>query len=119
MQNPIQRILISAILFSLISGIVVTIIGLILGWKTSAQFSDGFFWAGAIMISLGILNIRGAQTQLPSGLATSQSATHLNSEERFKLWTADTFHGYKFMTSLGISGLLLLGLASLAILVGR
>ena len=33
MKNTILRILISAILFSLISGIVVAIIGLMLGWK--------------------------------------------------------------------------------------
>jgi hypothetical protein len=29
--------------FSLISGIVVSIIGLMLGWDTSTQFSDDFF----------------------------------------------------------------------------
>ena len=43
MKDPILRILISAILFSLISGIVVSIIGLMLGWETSTQFSDDFF----------------------------------------------------------------------------
>ncbi len=48
MKSPLLRILMSATLFSLISSIVVAIIGLILGWKTATQFSDGFFWAGAI-----------------------------------------------------------------------
>ena len=61
MKNTILRILISAILFSLISGIVVSIIGLLLGWKTSTQFSDGFFWAGAIMILIGFFSFLGDQ----------------------------------------------------------
>ena len=59
MKNTILRILISAILFALISCIVVTIIGLMLGWKTSTQFSDGFFWAGAIMIFIGFVSYQG------------------------------------------------------------
>jgi hypothetical protein len=42
MKNPNLRILISVTLFSLISGIIVTILGIMLGWKTSTQFSDGF-----------------------------------------------------------------------------
>jgi hypothetical protein len=116
MKNTILRILINSSLLSVIASFVVTITGFMLGWKTLTQFSDGFFWAGAILISLGVLNIRGAQSQLPSGLATSQSATRLDSEERFKLWTTDTFHGYKLMAFLGVSGLLLFGLAGLAIL---
>ena len=61
MKNTIPRILISASLLSLIAGIVVTIIGLVLGWKTSIQFSDGFFWAGALMIFIGLDILPGVQ----------------------------------------------------------
>jgi hypothetical protein len=118
-KNTIMRILISAILFSLISGIVVSITGLMLGWKTSTQFSDGFFWAGAIMISLGVLNIMGGRNQPTSGLQTSQSVVHLDKDEQFKLWAAYTLHGYNLLAFLGTSGLLLFGLAGLALLVGR
>jgi len=117
MKNRILRILISALLFSLISGIVVTITGLLLGWKTSTQFSDGFFWAGAIMIAVGVLNVMGMRNQ-PTGLY-SQSLVHLDMDERFKFWAADTLHGYNLLAFLGISGLLLFSLASLALLVGR
>jgi hypothetical protein len=119
MKNTIMRILISAILFSLISGIVVSITGLMLGWKTSTQFSDGFFWAGAIMISLGVLNVLGGRNQPTSGLQTSQSVIHLDKDERFKLWSADNFHSYNLMAFLATSGLLLICLSGLAILVGR
>jgi hypothetical protein len=119
MKNTILRILISAILFSLISGIVVSIIGLILGWKTSTQFSDGFFWAGAIMISLGVLNIIGGRNQPTSGLQTSQSAIPLDKDEQFKLWEASTLHGNNLLAFLGASGLLMFGLAGLALLFGQ
>ena len=120
MKNPILRILISAILFSLISGIIVSIIGLMRGWKTSTQFSDGFFWAGAIVISIGFVNLLGMFSQRTvSGLQYSQSAVHLDAAERFKIWEADILHGYNLMAFLGISGLLLFGLAGLTILVGR
>ena len=120
MKNASLRILISAILFSLICGIVVLIAGLVLGWKTSTQFSDGFFWAGAIMISLGLLSVLGAISERTvSGLQNSQSSVSLNIEERYKLWAADISRGYNLLAFLGISGLLLLGMAGLAILVGR
>jgi len=120
MKNRILRILISAILLSLISGIVVSIIGLMLGWKTITQFSDGFTWAGAIFILLGGVNLIGMIYQrTTSGLEYSQSAVHLDAAERFKIWQADILHGYNLMAFLGITGLLLWGLAGLAILVGR
>ena len=117
MKNPILRILISAILFSLISGIVVSITGLMLGWKTSTQFSDGFFWAGVIIIAIGFVNVLGGLNQ--PIMPYSQSTLNLDMDERFKLWVADTLHGYNILAFLGTSGLLLFGMAGLAILVGR
>ena len=120
MKNPILRILISAVIFSLISGIVVSIIGLMLGWKTSTQFSDGFFWAGAILLSIGLLNILGMFSQsADTRMLYSQSTVHLDMAERYKIWEADILHGYNLLAFLGTSGLLLFGLAGLTILVGR
>jgi len=120
MKKTILRILISAFLFSLLAAIVVTIIGLMLGWETFTQFSDGYFWAGAIIVSIGLLNILGmfSQRTVPR-LQFSQSAVHLDADERYKIWEADIFHGQKFLAFLGTSGLLLIGLSGLAILVGR
>jgi hypothetical protein len=115
MKNPILRILICAILFSLIAGIVVSIIGLMLGWKTSTQFSDGLFWTGAILISLGFLSVMGRshEPMMPYG----QSKFYLSKDERAKQWAADISQGYNFLAFLGTSGLLLLGLSGLALLV--
>jgi hypothetical protein len=111
MKNTIVRILIGAILFSLISGIVVTMIGLMLGWKTSAQFSDGFFWAGAIMIFIGLVSYQGYSKPTIDG-----PPVYVDPAERSNLWAADTFRGKNLMAFFGISGLLLFGLS---FLVGR
>ena len=120
MKNPVLRILISAILFSLLSGLVVSIIGLMLGWKTSTQFSDGFFWAGAIVISIGFVNLLGTFSQhTASATQYSRSAVRLDMADLYKIWEADNLRGYHLLAFLGISGLLLFGLAGLAILVGR
>jgi hypothetical protein len=111
MKNTTLRILISAILFSLISGIVVSIIGLMLGWKTSIQFSDGFFWAGAILIFIGLVSFQGYGQRSMDG-----PPTYLDPADRSRLWAADTFQGKHLMAFLGISGVLLFGLS---FLVGR
>jgi hypothetical protein len=110
-KNTIPRILIGTILFSLISGIVVSIIGLMLGWKTSTQFSNGFFWAGLIMISIGFISFQGYSQR-----TTGWLPVRLDPADRAKLWAADTFRGKNLMAVFGISGLLLFGLS---ILVSR
>ena len=98
MKNTILRILISAILFSLLAGIVVAIICLMIGWKTSTQFSNGFFWAGVILISIGLISMQGYSQRPVSG-----PPDYLDPAERSKLWAADTFRGKKLMAFLGIS----------------
>lgn len=107
MKNTILRILIGTILLWLISGIVVSIIGLILGWKTS-QFSDGFFWAGVIMILIGFISLQGYSQR-----TVDWPPVHSDPADRGKLWAADTFRGKILIAVFGISGLLLFGLSIL------
>jgi hypothetical protein len=59
MKKRIPRILIRAILVSLVVGSIVVIIGLTREWKTSLEFSNGFFFAGAILIFIGLANYMG------------------------------------------------------------
>ena len=108
MKNTIMRVLIGVILLSLISGIVVSIIGLMHGWKTS-QFSDGFFWAGAIMVLIGFISLQGYSQR-----TTGWPQVHSDPADRGKLWAADIFRGKILMAVFGISGLLLFGLSILA-----
>ena len=117
MKKTILRILISAAVLSLVSDIAVLIIGLVLKWKTSAQFSDGFFWAGAILISCGFLSVLGRLNQ--PVVPYSQSGLYLNGVERARQWAADLSQGYNIMAFLAISGLLTLGVSGLCILIGN
>jgi hypothetical protein len=110
MKNTILRILIGAILFSLISGIVVSIIGSRQGWKTSTQFSDGFFWAGVVMIAIGFISFRGYSQR-----TINWPPVHLDPADHAKLWAAETLHGKFLMAVFGISGLLLFGLSFLVL----
>ena len=118
MKNLVLRILIKAILLSLIAAIVVTMIGLILGWKTSTQFSDGFTWAGGILSVIAFLNVYGMRNQDVGAGRQYSPVNNLKEAEGFRLWTADTLRGYNLLAVLGTSALLLFGMAGLAIMVG-
>jgi len=104
MKFTIMRIIVSAILVALISGTLVMVIGLVLGWNTSIQFSNGFFWASAIMFLFGFISFQGYRQQ-----TTDWPPIHLNPDERFNLLVIDTFRGKNLMAVFGISGLLLFG----------
>ncbi len=120
MKHPLLRVLIRALIFSLISGIIVFVIGLILKWKTFVQFSDGYFWAGAIFILIAFVNLWGMFSgRTVAGLQFSQSAVHLDASERFKIWDRDVLRGYNFLAFMGISCLMMFILAGLALLVGK
>ena len=114
MKNTILRILIGAILLSLVSGIVVALSGLMLGWKTSAQFSDGLFWAAGIMILFGFVSFRGY-----SRGALGRAPVYLDPAEYSRLRVADAFRGKSLIALLGITGLLLFGMSILASVVGN
>jgi hypothetical protein len=109
MKRMILRILIGAILLSLISGIVVSIIGSIYGWRTR-QFGDGLFWAGIIMISIGSISLLGYSQR-----AVNWPPIHSDPADRAKLWAADAFRGRILMAIFGISGLLLFGMSMLVL----
>jgi hypothetical protein len=108
MKTTILRIMIGIILFSFVSGIIVSIIGLMHGWKTSTQFSDALFWAGAIMISIGFISFVGYSQR-----TVDWPPIHSDPADRAKLLAADIFHGKILMAVFGISGLLLFGLSFL------
>jgi hypothetical protein len=118
MTKTILRIILSALIFSLIAGAIVVGIGLYLKWKTPIQFSDGFFWAGAAVLSIGAVVLLGRSNQAPSGQMTSQSAVDMGPSDRFKAWQADTMQGYRLVGFIGVTGLLLFGMSGLAIWVG-
>ena len=108
MKNPIWRILISVILFSLAAVVVVLVIGYLLGWKTATQFSDGYFWAGLILISLGFISFQGYRQR-----GGEWPPVGLSPNERAHLLDADILRSRNIMVFLGVCGLLMFSLSFL------
>lgn len=112
MKN-ILRLLISALLIALVLGLLIVLMGLIFQWKTTTQFSNGFFWAAVILIIAGILSVAGLKTGGSFGVVYSQSAGDMNIVERGKRWVDDITRGYNTFLLLLIIGLILAAIAVL------
>lgn len=104
MKFLIMRIIVSGILVAIISGAIVMVIGVVLGWNTSTQFSNGFFWASAILILFGFISFQGYRQQI-----LDWPPIPLNPDERSNIFAMDTFRGKNLMAVFGIAGLLLFG----------
>ena len=116
MKKTFLRLIISALCLSFIAGLITVGIGALLGWKTSTQFSDGLFIAGAIIMLIGAVSFIGRNISradflyLYAGSVGEESIT-----ERTRHWVADMTQGYNALILLFLSGGLLIGLS---ILVG-
>lgn len=119
MKNSITRILISAVVFSLLAAIIIVIIGVIRKWSTPEEFSNGFFWAGAIVLMAGAVNSLSNLHQPTGSAQYMQSVGVVDRKENMRIWQEDVLHGYHLLAFLGIAGVLLLGYAVLILEVGK
>lgn len=119
MKNSITRILISAVVFSLLAAIIIVIIGVIRKWSTPEEFSNGFFWAGAIVLMAGAVNSLSNLYQPTGSAQYMQSVGVVDRKENMRIWQEDVLHGYHLLAFLGIAGVLLLGYAVLILEIGK
>ncbi len=68
MKKSVSRLFATTFLIALVVGILVSVIGWLLGWKTSVQFSNGLFISGGLIIVFGPL--QGFAKILQSDLTT-------------------------------------------------
>ena len=116
MKKPIRSLVKSLIISGIIS-VILVLVGLLLSWKTAIQFSNAFFWAGAILIVFGVLSIFGGYGMRSNfGVVYSQSSGDMNILERTKQWIADTEQSYSIYILLLISGGILM---LLSVLIGE
>ena len=87
MGKKILRFLSFVIPITLIASIIVLVIGLILKWTTPAQFSDGFFLAGGVLIVFGLINLMGAHNLEGTAGFPYARVNQFDRDEGFKLWT--------------------------------
>ena len=114
-MKKIVQLLGRTFLISLGIGSVVLVIGWLSKWASATQFSDGFFWAGAILITIGSMSVVGGSRMRADGsILYSQSAGDMNTFERSKIWVSDTMQGYGAFTFLLLIGSYLMLFAILA-----
>jgi amino acid transporter len=94
--------------------IVVTIIGLLLGWRAAAQFGGGFIWGGVAATALGVFGTMGSwgldrdATQM-----YVQSASHQSLHERTGRSLRDSLRSYNLGIVALVAGILCILVGSL------
>ena len=95
-----------------ILSVAVLVLGYFLGWQEPVQYSNAFFWAGAIWVVLGVFTVAGGFTQRANfGIAYSETAGVANISERNQRAAAEVVQRYGTMIFMIATGLLLIGVA--------
>jgi hypothetical protein len=95
MKKSIPSLILATFLIAAILAILVALVGLLLGWKTGTQFSNGLFLVGALVIVVGVVSILGGfGMRSDFKLVYSQSAGSMNTLDRTRRWIADMAQGY-------------------------
>jgi hypothetical protein len=114
-NSPILRLVGTILGLTLLISLIVAVVGLVLQWSAPAQFSNGFFVAGAIAIVLGTLSITGGfQQRANFPITYAESASQASSSERGRRMMADINQRYGALILMVGTGLLLI-LISIAI----
>jgi hypothetical protein len=93
--------------------LAVLLLGYFLSWDQPVQYSNGFFVAGAILVVLGFYSVAGGFAQRANfGMTYAESAGQADLAERNQRTAADITQRYATMIFLGITGLLLIIIAT-------
>jgi hypothetical protein len=97
--------------------LAVFLTGYLLHWSQPAQYSNGFFTAGAIVIVLGLFSVTGGLAQRSNfSILYAETAGQANIAERNKRTATDIMQRYGDMIFLLVTGLLLI---LIAVLIGQ
>ena len=97
--------------------LILLLLGYFLQWDNPVKYSNAFFWAGAILIIIGVFSVTGGFQQRGNfGMTYAQSAGNANIAERNQYMAADITQRYGSMIFLVVAGLLLIGVA---VLIGQ
>lgn len=97
--------------------LAVVLLGYFLKWNMPVQYSNAFFWAGAIAIVLGVLSVSGGFAQRANfNMAYAESAGNANIAERNQRTVADITQRYGSMILMMATGILLI---SVSVTIGQ
>lgn len=87
--------------------IVVTIIGLLLGWRTANQFGNGYIYAGVAGTALGVFSTMGSWgLTRDATYLYAQSTSHQSLHERTGQSLRDTLRSYNLTLVILPAGIL-------------
>jgi hypothetical protein len=97
---------------TIVIALAVLLLGYFLRWSQPAQYSNGFFLAGAIMVVMGVYTVVGGFEQRANfGMTYAESAGQANIAERNQRTAADIAQRYGTMIFLVATGVLLILIA--------
>ena len=90
-------------------GVILSILGWqILGWHSSAQFSEGLFWASAMLAIYGYFN-----RYLPFSSRYGETAGDMNIHERTRQWAMEAKKSFELSPNIFLVSAFLLGFSIL------
>jgi hypothetical protein len=97
--------------------LIILLTGIVLHWSEPVKFSNAFFWAGAILIVIGLFSVTGGLQQRGNfGMTYAQTAGDANIAERTRHMTNDIIQRYGSMVFLVITGSVSI---CIAVLIGK
>ncbi|MFZ5880310.1 MAG: hypothetical protein ACOY0R_13140 [Chloroflexota bacterium] len=108
------RILLASLSTGLAFCLLVAGIGWVSGWRTSTEFSNGFFLAGSAVIIFGLLALWGGFTSRGDfALTYTQTASDMPLGERAKWMATEVLRGYNVVVTTALIGLVMIGMSIL------
>jgi hypothetical protein len=110
--SGLLRMLVTGVVLVALFGLLVKLFGIVGGWRSTLQFSNGMFLMGLAVILLGLLFVWGGFTVRGSFFNIySETVGELSLVERSRLWMLDSLRGYNVLVVAIICGALLIGLS--------
>ena len=111
-NSHIFRLLGTILGLTLLVSLIVVVVGLVLRWNTSAQFSNAFFIAGAITVVIGTFSVTsGFEQRADFEVTYAEAAGDASISERTQRMMADINQRHGILILLVSTGLLLVGIA--------
>lgn len=117
-KGRIFLFLLKAFITACVIGIILSIVGWqILGWNSTAQFSEGFFWVSVLLAMYGYYNKLG-EHKVSRNIATryGETAGDMNIHERTRQWSIEAENSFSSFPNIFFTSLCLFGFSILDLL---
>jgi hypothetical protein len=108
----ILRVLLAGVVTGLALSLLIALSGLIFGWRSSVEFSNGLFLAGSAAIIFGLLSLWGGFTSRGNfALTDIQTDGDMSIGERAKWLAIEVLRGYNVVGTMTVVGAVMIGIS--------